>query len=89
MKKLLLALALLIIVGMAVPLVLVSIPALQNTSALKTMGTVWGCGIGILFLLLAIAALLTQMCPVCGKPVGEEFWMVRYCPYCGTKLRED
>jgi hypothetical protein len=30
-----------------------------------------------------------QMCPACGKPLGEDFWMTRYCQHCGTRLRED
>jgi len=89
MKKLLIALLLLIVVGVTVPLVLGSIPALQNGSALKTWLLVWCSGVGILFLLMVIAAFLIQRCPVCGIPVGEEFWTVRYCSNCGTKLTED
>jgi len=89
MNKLLIALLLLIVVGVTVPLVLGSIPALQNSPALKTWLLVWGSGVGILFLLMVIAAFLIQRCPVCRTPVGEELWTIHYCSHCGTKLTED
>ncbi|RPJ24021.1 MAG: zinc ribbon domain-containing protein [Chloroflexi bacterium] len=89
MAKLLIAFIMLIIVGIAVPLVLGSFPILQNSSALKVMVITWGSLVGITFLILVIAAIFNQRCPVCGTPVGEEFWTVRYCSHCGTKLTDN
>ncbi len=89
MKKLLFAFVIVLVIGAAVPFTFSAFSIPQASSIGKTMTTIWGCFLGITLFVLAFAALFNQMCPACGKPVGEEFWMIRYCPHCGTKLRED
>jgi biotin synthase-related radical SAM superfamily protein len=44
---------------------------------------------GIVCTGLGVAAFINQGCPACNKPIGELFWIVQYCPHCGTKLSED
>ncbi len=89
MKKLILAFAFLLILLVAIPLVARLFPVLRSNPAWNVIMTLWGCLLGILFLLTTFASLFNQMCPGCGKPIGEDFWTARYCQHCGAKLRED
>ncbi len=87
MLKLILAFILVIIAGVAVPDY--AKPILQDSPLLKILGILWGSAIGIILLIIIIAAVLAGRCPVCGGSLGEEFWSPRYCPNCGAKLSEN
>ncbi len=89
MIKLILAFIAVTIVGVVVPQAVKTIPILQGSPILKALGILWGCLIGIALLVLIVAAVLNGNCPACGAPLGEEFWIARYCPNCGTKLSEN
>ncbi len=89
MKRLILAFAFLLILVMAIPLVAKLFPVLRNNTAWDVIMIVWGCLLGISFLLVTFASLFNQICPGCGKSIGEDFWAARYCQHCGAKLREN
>jgi hypothetical protein len=89
MQKIMVAFVSAIALMVSVPLVLRLFPALRNHSAWNGMGTAWICLFGIICVALGIAAMLNQMCPACGKPLGELFWTTRFCPHCGIQLSED
>ncbi len=86
MLKLILAFILVTIAGVAVPEYVKSI--LQDGLFLRILGILWGGVIGIVLLAILVAAVLAGKCPVCGGPLGEDFWWPRYCPNCGAKLSE-
>ncbi len=89
MKKLLFVFVIVVVIGAAVPFTFWAFSIPEGSSTWKTMTTIWGCLFGLALFVLAFVALFNQMCPACGKPVGEAFWMISYCPHCGTKLWEE
>ncbi len=89
MIKLIVAFIATIIIGVAVPEAVKTISILQNSPVLKVLGILWGCLIGVVSLILIVAAILNGNCPACGAPLGEEFWIANYCPRCGAKLSEN
>lgn len=87
-KRLMIVLGIFLVVGVAVPVGGEMIPIVRAQPIWSGFLTVWGCVVTVGFIGLCIAALFNSFCPACGKPIGEDFWMARYCQHCGTQLRE-
>lgn len=39
-------------------------------------------------IVLGIISFAMGTCPACETPLGKNFWISKYCPHCGAKLRE-